>query len=71
MKDLQALNNWNDKQLRTIRNNLNNRLESFKKEGATRPLQASNVLFDKNAKECADLLAQVKTLMNSRASKVL
>ena len=67
MKDLNAIQDWSDKQLRTLRNNLNNRLESFKKDGEPRALQASNVLHGKSEKQCQDLLKKVKELMAAKA----
>lgn len=60
MKDLADLKSWSPKQLRTLRNNLNNRLSSFENSGEKTPeLQKSHVLFGKDARECKDLLEQV------------
>jgi hypothetical protein len=66
MKDLKELNNWTEKQLRTLRNNLNNRIESFKKNDSPKPLQASHILFNKTSQECIDLLKQVKKLLSQK-----
>lgn len=66
MKDLKTLTDWSDKQLRTLRNNLNNRLESFKKDGTAKALQASHVLYNKSAEECKELLKKVKDIIYAK-----
>jgi hypothetical protein len=66
MKDLKELNNWTEKQLRILRNNLNNRIESLKKNDSPKPLQASHILFNKTSQECIDLLKQVKKLLSQK-----
>ncbi|MDO9181696.1 MAG: hypothetical protein Q7U04_04770 [Bacteriovorax sp.] len=57
------------KQMRTIRNNLNNRITSFEQEmklGKSLPaLQASNVLFDFDLKDCRILLAAAKKVIKT------
>ena len=68
MKDLADLKNWTPKKLRTLRNNLNNRLNSFGMNAEkTAELQKSHVLFGKDAKECKKLLEQVlKAIRDSK-----
>ena len=66
MKDLKSLTEWSDKQLRTLRNNLNNRITSFKNDPHAKPLQASHVLFNKGVDECNELLKKVKDVLYSR-----
>ncbi len=54
------------KKLRTLRNNLNNRLESFKKDAdSPKVLQTSHVLYGLSEKECQDLLKKVLELIKS------
>ncbi len=56
------------KKLRTLRNNLNNRLESFKTSGdGAKELQKSHVLFGKTAGECEKLLIEVNREMKRRS----
>jgi len=66
MKNLNDLNNWTEKLLRTLRNNLNNRIESFKNNDSPKPLQASHVLFNKSSQECLELLKEVKKLLSQK-----
>lgn len=62
------LEELNPKKLRTLRNNLNNRLESFKTGGdSTKPLQKSHVLFGKVEGECRQLLQEVHQELKRRA----
>lgn len=57
------------KKLRTLRNNLNNRLESFKGHGdAAKALQKSHVLFGKTEGECKALLQDVHQELKRRAT---
>lgn len=63
MKDLNKIEEWTEKKLRTLRNNLNNRLTSFKNSDNPKPLQASHVLFEKTEKQCKDLLDKVRNLL--------
>lgn len=63
-----SLEELNPKKLRTLRNNLNNRLESFKTGGdGTKPLQKSHVLFGKSQGECEKLLQEVHQELKRRA----
>lgn len=56
------------KKLRTLRNNLNNRLESFKNSGdGAKELQKSHVLFGKTQGECQSLLQDVHRELKRRA----
>ncbi len=66
MKKIVDLKTLSEKKLRTLRNNLNNRLESFKKDAdSPKPLQASHALYGLSEKECQDLLKQVLELLKS------
>lgn len=67
MKDLKTIEEWTEKKLRTLRNNLNNRLESFKKNDVPKALQASNVLYDLTEKQCKELLDKVKNLLTKKS----
>ena len=63
-KDLKTLS---DKKLRTLRNNLNNRLESFSK-GAEKNLPPSHMLHGLDDAGCKSLLEKVHQEMKRRAS---
>lgn len=66
MKDLTDLQNWSPKKLRTLRNNLNNRLSAFENSGENTPeLQKSHVLFGKDSRECKSLLEQVMRVIKN------
>lgn len=68
MKDYspEALKALTDKKLRTLRNNLNNRLESFKK-GDEKALPPSHMLHGLDEKMCIDLKERVFQEMKRRA----
>lgn len=67
MKDFNDISSWTEKKLRTLRNNLNNRLESFKKDGdAAKVLQASHKLYGLTEKQCKDLLDKVRTTLSGK-----
>lgn len=56
------------KKLRTLRNNLNNRLSSFKTGGGdAAPLQKSHVLAEKSESECEALLKAVMDEIKKRS----
>jgi hypothetical protein len=64
MKDFSDLKEWSEKRLRTLRNNLNNRLESFKKSPDNpKALQPSHKLFGLSEEQCKDLLKKVQALL--------
>lgn len=67
MKDYNDLGELTDKKLRTLRNNLNNRLESFK-SGKEKHLPPSHMLHGLDEKMCKDLLKRVHDEMKERAS---
>ena len=57
----------NPKKLRTLRNNLNNRLESFKTSGeGAKTLQKSHMLFGKSEGQCLQLLQDVHQELRRR-----
>ena len=64
------LTEMNPKKLRTLRNNLNNRLSSFKTGGgAAAPLQKSHVLAEMSESECTALLKEVIAEMKKRTKE--
>jgi hypothetical protein len=67
MKDYSDLTTFSDKKLRTLRNNLNNRLESFKK-GGEKTLPPSHMLSGFDESQCKNLLGNVQKEMKRRAS---
>lgn len=68
MKDYKDLSELTDKKLRTLRNNLNNRLESFKK-GSEKNLPPSHMLHGLDERACNELLKRVHTEFKGRASQ--
>ncbi|HXH73839.1 MAG TPA: hypothetical protein VNJ08_02670 [Bacteriovoracaceae bacterium] len=66
MKDYSSLKDFNDKKLRTLRNNLNNRLESFTK-GGEKTLSPSHMLHGLDEAGCKALLGKVQKEMKSRS----
>ena len=65
-KDYTDLSALSDKKLRTLRNNLNNRLESFKR-GGEKNLPPSHMLYQLDDGECKALLESVQTEIKARA----
>lgn len=65
--DYSNLKALTDKKLRTLRNNLNNRIESFSK-GGEKALSPSHMLHGLDDAQCKDLLKKVHAEMKSRAS---
>ena len=65
-----ALSEKTPKQLRTIRNNLNNRISSFEQEmkvGKALPnLSASHMLYEIDLKECRLLLEAAKKIIKTQ-----
>ena len=66
MKDYKDLAVFTDKKLRTIRNNINNRMESFKK-GDEKSLPPSHMLHGLDQAQCKDLLERVQKEMKKRS----
>lgn len=64
--DYSNLPELTDKKLRTLRNNLNNRLESMNR-GGEKALPPSHMLHGLELKECKDLLEKVHAEMKRRA----
>jgi hypothetical protein len=62
-KDLSAIT---DKKLRTLRNNINNRLESFAK-GSEKALPPSHMLHGMDDGECKGLLERIVVEMRARS----
>lgn len=67
-KDLELIHEWSPKRLRTLRNNLNNRIASFGNAGggSVKSLQASHVLYGLEEGECKELLKKVQELLRER-----
>lgn len=63
--DYSKLPDLSDKKLRTLRNNINNRLVSFEK-GDDKHLPPSHMLHGMDAKECKELLVKVYAEMKNR-----
>jgi hypothetical protein len=66
MKNYADLSVLTDKKLRTLRNNLNNRLESFAK-GGEKHLPPSHMLHGLDAGDCKSLLENVHSEMKKRS----
>ena len=66
MKDYSDLTELTDKKLRTLRNNLNNRLESFTK-GSEKALPPSHMLHGHDEGNCKTLLDRVYQEMKRRS----
>lgn len=63
MNKFEDLETWSPKRLRTLRNNLNNRISAFKAGGKSPELQKSHKLFEMEQSECEDLLIKVQRLL--------
>lgn len=59
-KDLNNLSDWNEKELRKLKINLNNRLQTFQFSPKAKDLPKSNPLFGLGVEECKQLLEEVK-----------
>jgi hypothetical protein len=67
MKDLSQLETWTPKKIRTLRNNLNNRIESFKKDGeGAKELQKSHMLAGLDLGQCKELLIRAQKIINEK-----
>lgn len=66
MKDYKDLTELSDKKLRTLRNNLNNRIEAFSK-GSEKSLPPSHMLHGQDEGDCKTLLERVFQEMKRRA----
>lgn len=64
--DYKDLSELTDKKLRTLRNNLNNRLEAFTK-GSEKNLPPSHMLHGLDDGDCRELLKRVQIEMKDRA----
>ncbi|MES2528807.1 MAG: hypothetical protein V4598_17105 [Bdellovibrionota bacterium] len=65
MKDYSDLKDFTDKKLRTLRNNINNRLEAFKK-GGEKNLPPSHMLHGMDDKMITALLTRVQKELKKR-----
>ncbi len=65
MKDYSNLSTLTDKKLRTLRNNLNNRLEAFK-SGNVKNLPPSHMLHGLDESQCKELLKRVQDELKNR-----
>jgi hypothetical protein len=66
MKDYRELSTLNDKKLRTLRNNLNNRLQAYQSNTA-KTLPPSHMLHGLSEKECQELLTRTLGELKNRA----
>jgi hypothetical protein len=67
MIDLNEIVDWSDKKLRTLRNNLNNRLESFKTDKINpKVLQASHKLYGMTEAQCKELLKKIQDTIKAK-----
>lgn len=66
MKDYSSFKDFSDKKLRTLRNNLNNRLEAFKM-GREKALPPSHMLHGLDEGNCKNLLERVQKEMKDRS----
>ena len=66
MKDYSDLSAFTDKKLRTLRNNLNNRLETFKR-GEGKALPPSHMLHAMDEADCKALSEKVQKEMRTRS----
>jgi hypothetical protein len=65
MKDFSDIENWTPKKLRTLRNNLNNRLMSYKNDGEkAKELSKSHMLYGLDNEACSELLDRVKKVIS-------
>ncbi len=58
-KDLSDLSGWNDKELRKLKINLSNRIQTFDLSPKAKDLPASNPLFGFGVEQCQSLLRNV------------
>tara|TARA_R110002072_G_scaffold534_7_gene4134 strand:- start:38100 stop:38309 length:210 start_codon:yes stop_codon:yes gene_type:complete len=69
MEKLENMTEWKPKRLRTLRNNLNNRIKNFEAtSGRGKELQKSNVLYSLTEQECRDLLEKVSKIIKDQNS---
>jgi len=62
MKNLAEMDTWNLKQLRSVRINLNNRIQAYTNSPTPKDLQKSNPLFGLGKEECETLLSKVRKI---------
>ncbi|MDD0851808.1 hypothetical protein HBN50_01820 [Halobacteriovorax sp. GB3] len=63
-KNFDDLESWAPKKLRTLRNNLNNRIQSYKNNPSNpKVLSESHMLYGLEQDECEQLLKKVKILI--------
>jgi len=58
-KNMTQLQSWSSKELRKLKITLQNRISSLGKFANQKDLKESNLLFNKNEKECKELLEKV------------
>ncbi len=67
MEKFADLSEWSPKKMRTLRNNLNNRLASYKTSGDNaKPLQTSHALYGLSEENCQELLKKVTKLLKNK-----
>lgn len=69
MSKLADIETWKPKRLRTLRNNLNNRISNFEaSDGKGKDLQKSHILYGMSEAECRELLDRVQKLIKAQNS---
>lgn len=58
-KDLDNLSSWNEKELRKLKINLNNRMQTLQSSVKAKELPESNPLYGLGSEECKSLLDKV------------
>lgn len=58
-KDLNDLSSWNEKELRKLKINLNNRIQTLSLSVKAKELPESNPLYGLGSEECKSLLGKV------------
>lgn len=59
-KNLNDLSGWNDKELRKLKINLNNRIKAFEAAGKPKELPKSNPLHGIGEERCRELLEDIR-----------
>lgn len=66
MKDYSDIDSWTPKRLRTLRNNLNNRVQALG-TGNEKNLGANHPLFGLEISDCKDLLDKIYKILKEKS----
>lgn len=69
MRDYSKLEEFTAKELRKVKMNLNNRLESFKKSDDPKELSKSHMLHGMSQNDCEKLLTRITKLEKERKTE--